>query len=73
MRLIGAGLPRTATLTQKVALEMLGLGPCHHMVSVFADLPSAERWRDAFRGDLHPAELLEGHPSMVDWPGSYFY
>ena len=73
MKLIGAGLPRTATLTQKVALEMLGLGPCHHMVSVFADLPSAERWREAFLGNQDPAELLEGHPSMVDWPGSYFY
>ncbi len=29
MRLIGAGLPRTGTLSQKVALEMLGLAPCY--------------------------------------------
>ena len=27
MKLIGAGLPRTGTLTQKLALEQLGLGP----------------------------------------------
>jgi hypothetical protein len=27
MKLIGAGLPRTATMTQKIALEMLGLAP----------------------------------------------
>ena len=27
MKLIGAGLPRTATTTQMIALEMIGLGP----------------------------------------------
>jgi len=27
MKIIGAGLPRTATLTQKIALEMLGYAP----------------------------------------------
>ncbi len=42
MKVIGAGLPRTGTLTQKVALEMLGLGPCYHWVDVLADL---DRWR----------------------------
>jgi hypothetical protein len=30
MKVIGAGLPRTATTTQKLSLEMLGLGPCYH-------------------------------------------
>ena len=73
MRLIGAGLPRTATLTQKVALEMLGLAPCHHMVEVFADLPQGARWRDALEGTLSPVELLKDHQAMVDWPGSYYY
>ena len=58
MKLIGAGLPRTATLTQKVALEMLGLAPCHHMVEVFANLETAPQWRDAFEGKASAAELL---------------
>ncbi|MCK9249391.1 MAG: hypothetical protein M0P31_10520 [Solirubrobacteraceae bacterium] len=73
MRLIGAGLPRTSTLSQKTAMEMLGLAPCHHMVSVFADLPQAELWRRASEGDLSPAEILADHPAAVDWPASYFY
>ena len=73
MRLIGAGLPRTATLTQKIALEMLGLAPCHHMVEVFGNLSQAARWREAFDGTLSPAELLKDHQAMVDWPGSYYY
>jgi Sulfotransferase domain len=38
VKVIGAGLPRTVTLTQKIALEMLGFGPCYHMVTVLADL-----------------------------------
>ena len=37
MKLIGAGLPRTATTTQLIALEMLGL-PCYHMRDMMADL-----------------------------------
>ncbi len=40
MKVIGAGLPRTATLSQKMALEMLGFGPCYHMVNVLGDLRS---------------------------------
>jgi hypothetical protein len=73
MKLIGAGLPRTATLSQKVALEMLGLEPCYHMVSVFTDLPQAELWRQAFDGSLSPGEILDAYPATVDWPGAYFY
>ena len=38
MKLIGAGMPRTGTLTQKAALEQLGLGPCFHWVNILADL-----------------------------------
>ena len=38
MKVIGAGLPRTATTTQMIALEMLGLGPCYHMRDLLADL-----------------------------------
>jgi hypothetical protein len=44
VKVIGAGLPRTATLTQKIALEMLGFGPCYHMVNVLADLSLTGGW-----------------------------
>ena len=37
MQLIGAGLPRTGTLTQKEALELLGVGPCYHWVNLITD------------------------------------
>ena len=51
MKVIGAGLPRTGTLSQKVALEVLGVGPCYHMVNVLADLDLADQWRRALEGD----------------------
>jgi hypothetical protein len=73
MRLIGAGLPRTGTLSQKVALEMLGLAPCYHMVNVLADLDQAQTWRRALDGETVWDEVFDGFPATVDWPGSFFY
>jgi hypothetical protein len=72
--LIGAGLPRTGTLTQKEALELLGLGPCYHWVDVLADLENQVRlWDGALDGRVDPAQILRGYTSTVDWPGGYFY
>jgi hypothetical protein len=71
--LIGAGLPRTGTLSQKVALEMLGLGPCYHMVNVLAELELASLWRGALEGQQPWNHIFGGFESTVDWPGSYFY
>ena len=73
MKLIGAGLPRTGTLSQKVALEMLGLGPCYHMVNDLADLDEAPRWQDALDGGSPFDQIFDGFQSTVDWPGSFFY
>jgi hypothetical protein len=73
MRLIGAGLPRTGTLTQKLALEQLGLGPCYHWVNVIADLDQVGLWDRAMDGEAVWDEVFAGHDSTVDWPGGYFY
>ena len=73
MKLIGAGLPRTATTTQMIALEMLGL-PCYHMRDMMADREkSIPQWRAALEGDGPWDELFEGKESVVDWPGSYHW
>jgi hypothetical protein len=73
IRLIGAGLPRTATLTQKTALELLGVGPCYHMVNVLGDLDQVELWMDALEGKAQWNEIFAGFQSTVDWPGGFFY
>lgn len=73
MKLIGAGLPRTATTTQMIALEMLGL-PCYHMRDMMADpATSIPRWRAALEGNGNWDELFAGKESIVDWPGSYHW
>lgn len=73
MKVIGAGLPRTATLTQKISLEMLGIAPCYHMVNVLADLSLAPQWAAAFDGDADWDRIFAGHQASVDWPGSFFW
>ncbi len=73
IELIGAGLPRTGTLTQKLALEMIGLGPCYHWVNVIADLDQVPLWDAALDGDADWDGIFAGHRSTVDWPGGYFY
>ena len=73
MKLIGAGLPRTATTTQMIALEMLGL-PCYHMRDMMADpATSVPQFRKALEGDADWDEIFEGKESIVDWPGSYHW
>ncbi len=38
LKVIGAGFGRTGTHSLKIALEMLGLAPCYHMVEVFSPI-----------------------------------
>jgi hypothetical protein len=73
MRLIGAGLPRTGTLTQKVALETLGFDPCYHWVNVIADLDQVGVWNRALDGEGPWDEVFGGFQASVDWPGGYFW
>ena len=71
---IGAGLGRTGTLTLKTALEMLGFGPCHHMVEVLAHPEQVPFWNRAADGEAVDWEEVFGdYRAMVDWPGCHFY
>jgi hypothetical protein len=75
LKVIGAGLGRTGTMTLKTALEQLGLGPCHHMIEVFANVATqAPFWRAAAAGDAVDWDAgLAGYNSSVDWPSAHFY
>jgi hypothetical protein len=73
MKLIGAGLPRTATMSQKIALEMLGFDPCYHMANVMRDLDTVPRWLEAFLGRDDWDDIFGGYQATVDWPGAFFY
>ena len=74
LQVIGAGLGRTGTLTLKTALEMLGFGPCHHMVEVFANPEQVPFWNRAADGDeVDWEEVYAPYHATVDWPGCHFF
>jgi hypothetical protein len=74
MRVIGAGLPRTATTTQMFALEQLGEDPCYHMRDLLADLESGlPLWEGAAEGSPEWERIFGNARSTVDWPSARYY
>ncbi len=74
MRVIGAGLPRTATTTQMFALEQLDCGPCYHMRDLLGDLEAGlPLWEAAADGNPDWETIFGNACSTVDWPSAYFY
>jgi hypothetical protein len=74
LRLVGAGLGRTGTLSLKLALEKLLGAPCYHMVEVFAHPAHIAAWHAAAQG--RPTDwqrLFRGYGAVVDWPACSFY
>lgn len=78
IKVIGAGFGRTGTLSMKGALELLGLGPCYHMMEVLNRPENSDAWFDAAQGEPLGAgadwdEILRGYQSSVDWPACHFW
>jgi sulfotransferase family protein len=74
MQVIGAGLMRTATTTQMVALERLGFGRCYHMRDLLADLETGlPLWEDAADGSPDWEQIFGDSRSTLDWPSARFY
>lgn len=74
LSVISAGFGRTGTMSLKLALEELGLGPCHHMIEVIhngeAQVPL---WNAALSGHPDYAAIYDGYKSAVDWPSAAFW
>ena len=74
MQVIGAGLPRTATSTQLLALEQLGFADCYHMRNVFADLDGElTKWERVVAGEDDWDSILGDFESCCDFPTARFY
>ncbi len=74
LKVVGAGIGRTGTMSLKLALERLGVGPCHHMVEVLANMPSQlPLWQAAVAGQPDWDAIYQGYQSAVDWPTARFY
>jgi hypothetical protein len=74
LKVIGAGFGRTGTMSLKLALEALGLGPCYHMVEVNRRPEHDAMWLALALGetaDWRP--MLDGFASTVDWPTTFFW
>jgi hypothetical protein len=75
LKVVGAGVGRTGTLSLKMALERLLGGRCHHMIEVFGhgdeEIPV---WTAAIRGGtVDWRALMDPYVAQVDWPGASFW
>jgi hypothetical protein len=74
MHIIGAGVGRTGTYSLKLAINGLGLGPCHHMEAVIQDMPGqVPLWQAALEGNPDWNAIYAGFRSAVDWPTAAFF
>jgi hypothetical protein len=74
LKVIGAGVGRTGTYSLRLAINHLGLGPCHHMEEVLHDQArQVPLWVDAVNGKADWRAIYDGYESAVDWPTAGFY
>jgi hypothetical protein len=75
LKVIGAGLGRTGTLSLKLALQELGFGPCYHMMEVFeAHEQRVPQWTAIANGETPDWNtLFDGFAATVDWPACNYY
>jgi len=74
INVIGAGVGRTGTYSLKLALNQLGLGPCHHMEEVIFNMPvQVPLWAAAVKGRPDWEAIYKGYLSAVDWPTAGFF
>ncbi|MFT4248809.1 MAG: sulfotransferase [Pseudomonas sp.] len=74
LKVIGAGLGRTGTLSLKLALERIGFGPCYHAMEVAATVRrSLPLWNRAVRGAPDWDAIFDGYAATVDYPGCCFW
>lgn len=74
MNVIGAGVGRTGTYSLKLALNRLGVGPCHHMEEVLHKMPvQVPLWVNAIADKADWSTIYAGYESAVDWPTACFF
>jgi len=71
LRVVGAGIGRTGTMSLKFALEKLLGGPCYHMLEVFAHPEHVPLWHEAFTtGTTDWDAIFDGYVATVDFPSA---
>ena len=74
LKIIGAGLARTGTMSLKNALEILGIGQCFHVIELLKE-PSRLNYLDAKNpaGSDNWNAFFNGFNAAVDYPACYYY
>jgi len=70
---IGSGLGRTGTKSLQSALNMLGVGPCHHMAEVFTHPETMSLWIEAGAGRPDWDAIFAEYGSAVDYPSAAYW
>jgi hypothetical protein len=73
LKVIGAGLGRTGTMSLKLALEELGFGPCYHMSEVAGGNNAFPLWVEAANGRPDWEAIFNGYQSTTDYPACSFW
>ena len=73
LKVIGANFGRTATMSLKQGLEILGFEKCYHMSEVVVHPEHTDLWLDAWRGIDIWKTLFTGYKAAVDWPAAAFW
>jgi len=74
LRVVGAGVGRTGTLSLKTGLEKLLGQPCYHMLEIFGRPDHVPLWREAAEnGNVDWALLLDGYGATSDFPACLFW
>ncbi len=74
IQVFGVGVGRTGTYSLKLAINQLGLGPCHHMEAVLNNMPvQVPLWSAALAERPNWQAIYHGFESAVDWPTAGFF
>ena len=74
LKVIGAGLGRTGTMSLKFALQQIGFDPCYHMMDVFQRQGDSEKWEAIARGGAPDwDDLFADFQATVDWPSCHYW
>ncbi len=74
LKIIGAGFGRTGTHSLKLALELLGFGPCHHLYEIRDNPALLPPWQQAMAGEVTDWNAaFQGYRAQVDWPGARYW
>src|SRR5262245_2886592 len=74
LKVVGAGLGRTGTMSLQRALERLLRRPCYHMFEVLRRPSDVPVWHRAVKGQMPDWQsFLADYGAAVDWPVAAFW